>query len=317
MSCDNQLSHRLSAPHVIAKPRIEAEFGKNAGQYDALAKVQRTIADHLIDSMIIPLKDKLKDSKKLRILDAGCGTGYLASRLQASLQPLLQQTSLQMHQGIDIGQLEITAFDLSKEMLEVAMAKGCYDRSLQGDIEMLSMMRDSLVDPIVDPITPYDFVMSSLAVQWCHHFETALTALQSIANVAQKYVGREDEAHQRPNVYITTLLKGTLQELEKAFERVDNETHILRFETKSDVVSIVERLGGRIEVYEEIMTFDSLRALFQSLKGIGATNVPNRRKGLLGKNDYQKLDEYFKSLGRYQLTYVVAEITLPGTYQRE
>ena len=72
-----------SVAPVVEKSRIEAEFSKNAGNYDAVAEVQRRIADRLIESIVKDQLSQLQEHelKSLTILDAGCGTGYLGRAL--------------------------------------------------------------------------------------------------------------------------------------------------------------------------------------------------------------------------------------------
>lgn len=290
----------------VAKPEVQKNFGTYATQYDSIAVVQRQIADRLIAKYLLPELDKevdkgidavreekRKQDLQITILDAGAGTGYLGRALRGALSTLLEKKD---HLDANLSderlsqELVLTAFDLAPEMLKVAEAQGGYQNFIEGDIEAIGHYLPS-------EISPFDFTMSSLAVQWCHHLKRALDALQQVT---------------KQRLFITTLLDGTLQELEDAFKRVDDQQHILPFISLESATHIVRQLGGDIHHYQAVMQFPTLKALFKSLRSIGASALPARRKGLMGRNDFLKIDHYFQQLGAYQLTYHVAEIILPG-----
>lgn len=290
----------------VAKPEVQKNFGTYATQYDSIAVVQRQIADRLIAKYLLPELDKevdkgidavreekRKQDLQITILDAGAGTGYLGRALRGALSTLLEKKD---HLDANLSderlsqELVLTAFDLAPEMLKVAEAQGGYQNFIEGDIEAIGHYLPS-------EISPFDFTMSSLAVQWCHHLKRALDALQQVT---------------KQRLFITTLLDGTLQELEDAFNRVDDQQHILPFISLESATHIVRQLGGDIHHYQAVMQFPTLKALFKSLRSIGASALPARRKGLMGRNDFLKIDHYFQQLGAYQLTYHVAEIILPG-----
>ena len=290
-----------SASNSVDKPIIRNEFSKNAGNYDAVAVVQRRIADRLIET-VLEAQGDIDANGTFQVLDAGAGTGYVGRTLSQQLtaimqkslveQPKVESPEVEKHNSTIIPFTalvapKVTALDLSPEMLEVAKKQGGYDAYIAGDIEAL---------PCEDKT--FDLVVSSLAIQWCHDITQALEELHRVT----KSSGR---------ISIATIIEGTLRELESAFKTVDNEQHILAFLTEEKLKAEVTALGGSLTIYEEIVTFDSLKSLFKSLKHIGATSLPNRRKGLLGRSSIAKLEQYFTSIGGYQLTYVVALIDIP------
>ncbi len=291
-----------SASNSVDKPIIRNEFSKNAGNYDAVAVVQRRIADRLIETVLEVQRD-IDANGTFQVLDAGAGTGYVGRTLSQQLTAIMQKSLVEQSKVETSPEVEkhnstiipftalvapkVTALDLSPEMLEVAKKQGGYDAYIAGDIEAL---------PCEDKT--FDLVVSSLAIQWCHDITQALKELHRVT----KSGGR---------ISIATIIAGTLRELESAFKTVDNEQHILAFLTEEKLKAEVMAQGGSLTIYEEIVTFDSLKSLFKSLKHIGATSLPNRRKGLLGRSSIAKLEEYFASIGGYQLTYVVALIDIP------
>lgn len=114
--------------HKPAKARVRLSFERAAPTYDSAADVQRRICDRLLAG--------LPDIRVDRLLDAGCGTGYAQSLLQARF-PAAQALAL----------------DLSPAMLDRIAAPCC---RLAGDLEHLPLADASL-----------DLYWSSLAVQWC------------------------------------------------------------------------------------------------------------------------------------------------------
>lgn len=313
----------------VAKPEVQKKFGTYAAQYDSVAVVQREIADRLVARYLLPAllplsnkesgksdnrEGKVRESSHpIKILDAGAGTGYLGRALRATLvtAPIVNSNSIanSIEGAIDTDQssitddpsstkmllkhqIELTAFDLAPEMLSMTKAQGGYQTFVEGDIEQIGKTFSA---------ASFDFTMSSLAVQWCHSLRQALIGLQEVT---------------QQRLFVTTLLDGTLQELENAFKAVDDQQHILPFLSLEEASHIVTQLGGELVHYEEVMCFPTLKALFKSLRSIGASALPARRKGLMGRNDFLKIDQYFQQLGAYQLTYHVAEIVLPGNSVR-
>lgn len=312
----------------VAKPEVQKKFGTYAAQYDSVAVVQREIADRLVTRYLLPAllplsdkksgksdnrEDKVRESSHpIKILDAGAGTGYLGRALRATLitAPIVNSNSIanSIEGAIDTDQspitdpsstkmllnhqIELTAFDLAPEMLSMTKAQGGYQTFVEGDIEQIGKTFSA---------ASFDFTMSSLAVQWCHSLRQALIGLQGVT---------------QQRLFVTTLLDGTLQELENAFKAVDDQQHILPFLSLEEASHIVTQLGGELVHYEKVMYFPTLKALFKSLRSIGASALPARRKGLMGRNDFLKIDQYFQQLGAYQLTYHVAEIVLPGNSVR-
>ncbi|MHC5225378.1 methyltransferase domain-containing protein [Ignatzschineria sp. LJL83] len=317
--------------NVVAKPVIKAKFGQNAGIYDSVAVVQRRIADrlveyvleHIIQHTIRNTEESTVDRTQttaqtdnalnalhttFTVLDAGAGTGYVgeafAKRYQALKMEISQmeassQSVVDLEDSSAFPSLHLAALDLSAEMLEVAKARNVYQAYTKGDIEQL---------PFEDH--QFDLVLSSLAIQWCHSLENAIAELVRVSKVQQNSMSKNTAKNTAKNVLIATIVEGTLRELSDAFRQIDNDSHILEFVTKAQLEETIKKYQGKIHFYEEVVTFPNLKSLFQSLKNIGATAIPNRRKGLLGRESYRRLEQYFQDLGAYQLTYEVAIIEI-------
>ena len=112
------------------KQRVRESFDRAAPTYDAAAVVQRRVCDRLLDELDL-------ENVPMRVLDAGCGTGYGAR--------LLHERWPQAH---------LTGVDFAPAMLELAQrdANECF----AADIEKL---------PFAD--AQFDLWWSSLTIQWC------------------------------------------------------------------------------------------------------------------------------------------------------
>ena len=121
------------------KQRVRESFDRAATTYDAAAVVQREVCDRLLEELIISvtLAGAHFGRAPLRILDAGCGTGYGARLLRAKWPAA-----------------HITGVDFAPAML--ALARRATDVCLSADIEDL---------PFAD--RHFDLWWSSLSIQWC------------------------------------------------------------------------------------------------------------------------------------------------------
>lgn len=255
---------------LINKAQIANAFGRAATRYDEVASLQRGIADRLVQAI-------LASSISGDLLDAGCGTGYIGQQLKSH------------------GHFEITALDLSVQMLQQAKYNDSAHQFVQGDIELL---------PFEDQ--QFDSVVSSLAVQWCHSFERAIHELLRVL----KPGGR---------LYLSTLVDPTLHELKTAWQAIDDQQHVINFVLPEDVNGTLQKISNdssiqsvNCEFYSEKLVFRDIFAVLKSLQGIGATALPNRRSGLLGKGQLLSLSNAYPNANgvEFTLSYEVAELMI-------
>ena len=256
---------------LVDKKEIAIAFNRAVQTYDQQASLQREVADSLIQQV-------LQNITSGKILDAGCGTGYVSKRLQQN------------------SQYHLTALDLSENMLSQAKINQSAHDYVQGDIEALPFSDES-----------FDCVVSNLAMQWCHSLEAAiLEQLRVLKSGGQ--------------LYLSTLIQPSLWELKKAWQTVDDEQHVMDFisgemlehhlaklELNSSVGHIVCRC------YAKELVFKDIFSLLKSLQNIGATALPQRKKGLMGKAQLQNLaDAYaiYQDEHGLPLTYYVAELRM-------
>jgi len=121
-------------PLPADKQRVRESFDRAAITYDAAAVVQRRVCERLLCEL-----DELDQQHPLsaRILDAGCGTGYGASRLRAQCPDA-----------------QITGIDFAPAML--GFARLASDFCCAADIEKLPFAA-----------AQFDLWWSSLTIQWC------------------------------------------------------------------------------------------------------------------------------------------------------
>jgi malonyl-CoA O-methyltransferase len=120
--------------------RIADSFSRAAEHYDSAAEVQRMAADRVVE---VALRH-LAGIPQPRILEVGCGTGYVSQRLL---------------QAIPGGTFLVT--DLAQGMVDEAR------RRLGGDPRTTFSVLDGEHPDV--PLASFDLVVSSLAVQWFGH----------------------------------------------------------------------------------------------------------------------------------------------------
>lgn len=128
--------------HIVNKQAVARAFGRAASGYDRYAGLQRSSGEQLARYA--------RQRQGQNVLDAGCGTGWFSQRWRYAGN-------------------EVTALDLSAEMLLQAQSQQAADRYLTGDIEAL---------PFAQPC--FDLCWSNLAVQWCSDLSLALHELYRV-----------------------------------------------------------------------------------------------------------------------------------------
>ena len=205
-----------------------------------------------------------------RILDLGSGTGYGSELLRKRFPDA-----------------EIIALDIAPQMLGYAREhRPVANGYVAADAEQLPLADDTI-----------DLVFSSFALQWCYELPKLFAEIRRVLSPAG-------------NTLISTLVPGTLRELETSWAAVDDAIHVNRFLPVDDWCNACEsnHLECAISTEQRALHFDKLKTLMQELKSIGAHNV-NRAagKGLLSREKLRKLTEAYER----QRT----PAGLPATYQ--
>ena len=162
----------------------------------------------------------------------------------------------------------ITALDLSPAMLHHAQEQQSAHHYLLGDMDALPL-KDASVDGI----------WSNLAVQWSSDLHQVLQQFLRVL---------------RPggSALFSTLLAGSLHEMQQAWACLDHHTHTNQFLTDKQFHSATRQLPLQIQQQEITLRFPSALCAMRSLKGIGATHLHNgRNNGLLTRQRLAELED--------------------------
>lgn len=224
---------------AVNKRAVANAFGRAAQNYDRFAELQRISGERLMAC--------LPNEKFAQVLDAGCGTGAFSRRWR--------------ERGS-----EVTALDLSAQMLAQARSQQTAHHYTQGDIEALPFASRS-----------FDLVWSNLAVQWCDDLRAAIGELYRVARPG----GR---------VAFSTLLADSLPELNQAWQAIDDRPHANRFLSEAAVRAALSGLRATGEVHQISLPFADALSAMRSLKGIGATHLHQGRTAApLGRGKLREL----------------------------
>lgn len=260
---------------MINKEKLKKEFSRHAQEYDQYANLQKEIVKELISKIII---------KPERILDLGCGTGFVALEL-AEKYPLA----------------EIYASDISKGMIEEAQKK-----AIQKNQKNIIYKIEDMEFPEY-PEESFDLIISNASLQWANHLPATFARLYKIL---------------KPEGCLLFSIFGekSLRELRKsakcAFGRKYNYEQT--FPTEVELEEYLKKVGfSSLEVKSILIKryYDSVQYLLKALKHIGAQNASEERSDrLIPKHELRALIDYYqknykvenKIVATYEVIYVRA-----------
>ena len=184
--------------------------------------------------------------------------------------------------------LHVIALDLAEGMLDFARSEGRASSYICADMEAL---------PLADASVDYCF--SSLAMQWSDDLATVL---------------RECRRVTKPGglILFSTLLQGTLHELQAAWKGLDQQKHINHFLCKNEVNIALAQAGIRhyhLNFSHKKVMYPSVVALMRDLKAIGANHRHGERNpGLGGKQQLAELEQRYRDRFEHQTM-------LPASYE--
>lgn len=146
----------------------------------------------------------------------------------------------------------------------------------------------------------FDIVFSSLMIQWCD-LDKVLAEVYRVLKPGGKAV-------------ISTLVQGSLYELQQAWAKVDQDEHIHHYQHMQSLTKVVNQTKWqRIELQRQQHTFwfESVSALAKELKSLGANYVQGKkRKGLMAKSKWLEMEK------QYQTLFACSESNqIPASYQ--
>lgn len=240
------------------KQQMRAAFDQSAEHYDAVAILQREVADRLLERL------ELLKMKPNRILDLGSGTGYCT-------------TALATHYP----KARITAIDLAHAMSRKTRSHFSKWSRLRRGHQFVCGDAESL--PFADQ--SFDMIFSNLAIQWC-------------GDLAQTFSEMKRVLKPGGVVLFTTLGPDTLKELRASWAAVDEQVHINTFLDMHDVgdAMLHSRLAEPVMDMEHLtMTYDDAMTLMRDLKTLGAHNVnPGRKHGLTAPKKLKAVIDFYE-----------------------
>lgn len=198
---------------AIYKEAIASRFGNAADHYDEHADLQRHVADQL--ARYLPALDK-----DARILEIGCGTGFLTRHLCG------------LYDGADV-----TISDLSSDMVALCESRygqnGFSFRQMDGEV------------PDIDG--KFDLIVSSLAFQWFVNIGEALERLKAMlkpeGQVLFSIIGPQSMREWKEALKKCDLPAGTLQGYEPVCF-IDEERLSFHYETALECLNAIKRIGA-------------------------------------------------------------------------
>lgn len=136
---------------MTRKGQVRRAFGSAAATYDRHAPVQRQVAEHLADRIV-----EFPPPARPRVLEIGCGTGFLHAAL-----------------GERLGYGEWVFSDLAPGMVEAARERfghlpGTRFVAMDGEL------------PSFAPGVRFDLIVSSLTFQWFERLEDSVAGLRNL-----------------------------------------------------------------------------------------------------------------------------------------
>lgn len=223
---------------MINKTLLQKRFNGAAVSYDQYANVQKKMAQQLLSIM----KKHYQKMSSIRILELGCGTGYLTEQLAVSFP-----------------NATITAIDFAESMIAVAKTRS-YVESVTfrcEDIEHLTLSES------------FDVIISSATFQWLNDLQTTVNSLYS------RHLCEDGL------LLFSTFGEQTFRELHIAFQSAKEERNRQnaasvgqRFFTREQLQGLCESVTGDVHVSETcyIEKFTEVREFLQSIRKVGATN---------------------------------------------
>ena len=179
----------------------------------------------------------------------------------------------------------VTGVDLAMGMLQFSRSQNADSSWCAGDIESLPFKGDS-----------FDLVFSSLAIQWCD-LETVLSEIHRVLKPGGLFV-------------FSSLAKGTMAELNDAWQQVDSHVHINGFEPFSlqqKKVSSSALQPCSLKLQQETLYYPSVLTMLRELKALGVNTVHSAQQGLMTRTRLQKLEQAYEDFR--------TEAGLPLSYQ--
>ena len=246
---------------ALDKRRMRESFEHATDTYDAVAVLQREIADRLLARLeVVRLKPQV-------ILDIGCGTGY-------DVRKLMQRYSRARVLGLDI--VEAMANRARRNSSPWRRLTGRCGFAC-GDAERLPLAPASV-----------DMIVSNLALQWCDPhtvFAEARRVLRPGGLLMFTTFGPD------------TLRE--LRDAWRAADDTPHVHAFIDMHDLGDMLIHVGFADPVMDMEPFMLTYDGVVEVMRDIKQLGAHNVAlNRTRGLTGKARFARFRTAYESLAR-------------------
>jgi malonyl-CoA O-methyltransferase len=258
------VSQDLNNSHISSN-QVKRAFSSATDTYDEHAVLQREVADRLLAHIEFTKIDPK------RILDIGCGTGYLTRLLCQRFK-----------------KAGVTALDLSESMVKCTHA--AHNKRMLWHGKRHHVVSDGCRLPFAD--ASFDLVASSLAMQWVPDPRLMMQEMRRVLAPGGL-------------ILFSTFGRRTLSELRQSLAEIANERAglVLPFPDVTSLGDSLMQLAVELPVTDSdifTLTYPNTMALVRELKNIGASSaaIQNRPSGLYGRGLLKQLEENYSKKHR-------------------
>jgi len=195
------------------KDLIQSRFAKNLKNYNENAKIQKRMAERLLSF--------IKNRSPKKILEIGCGTGFLTELINKELDFK-----------------NYIALDIVEECAQ-------YIGKINPNITFISA---DIEEFIKENSERYDLIISNASLQWVDDFEGVINTLEERLNPNGELIFSTFGNENFREIYHTvgtTLKYYSINELREMFpnSQVEPEIHIMAFESPKEVLKHLQLTG--------------------------------------------------------------------------
>ncbi|AKO53205.1 biotin biosynthesis protein BioC [Marinobacter psychrophilus] len=220
------------------KKAVASDFGGASASYEGAARLQRKMGDAMLETIAQPVP------QDATVVDLGCGTGWFTRQLA---QRFGAHTV-----GVDLAPGMLAFAKAQSKALSKAPSNALRPETIQwleADAERLPLAGQSV-----------DLIYSNLMIQWCHNPQGVLRECQRVLRPGGQ-------------LWVSTLLLGTLQELQQAWTLADpHQQHVNGFISAADFAATTAEILPAAQWRSQMITLDypTPMALMNELRQLGA-----------------------------------------------
>jgi malonyl-CoA O-methyltransferase len=226
----------------------------------------------------------------------------IGEKLLAQLPVMQPQTVLDLGCGTGTFSTALQQHYRAAQVISLDIAEGMLVKAKQPASKFCGVCADAEYLPFAED--SFDLVYSNLAIQWCQDYPLLFSEIHRVMKPDGVAV-------------ISTFVDGTLCELQRAWQQVDNQIHVNRFAYAENIKETASQAGFySIDLQHQTLVkyYASVKQLARELKAIGAHNQNAGRAGsLTGKRRLQQMMqayELFRRRGQLPAHYEVVYLVL-------